>query len=545
MKEKLIELLSLDTESEILEFKLAKDSYSKDKLGKYFSALGNEANLAHKSVAYLIFGVNDKHEIVGSNISDRQLNEFKQEISNHISPALNFVNVERIQTEKGNVIVFSIPPAPRGTPISWKGHRYGRNGESLGGLNDFELNSIISQKEDWSSVIIENAGLEDLDKNAIDFAREQYSLKNPKQIHEIASWDDKKFLDKAKITIRGKITRTAIILLGKTESEHLINPATARITWILKDKDNIERDYEHFYCPLILAIDSVRSKIRNLNYRYLKSGTLFPEETEQYNSYLIRESLHNAIAHQDYSLGGKIVIVENEDGWLSFSNAGSFIPESVEDVVIKDIPEAIYRNVFLVNAMVNLNMIDTIGSGIKKMFNIQRRKFFPLPEYDLSNDKVSVTIYGKILNFDYAQRLASIPDLSLNEIISLDKVAKGKEISKEEAKILQNRGLIEGRRPNYHISSNVAIATGEKAKYMKNRGIDDLYCQKMIIEYLDKFGKGSRKDIEDLLLDKLPDVLDNAQKKNKIKNNLQYLRRGGEIEIKNRTWILSKNSKKI
>lgn len=534
-------ILSSETETEILEFKEAKNTFSKDKLGEYFSALGNEANLKGKSYAYIIFGVNDKtHEIVGSEISDKQLNEFKKEISDHTSPKLSFIDVQRIKKKQGNVIVFVIPPAPQGIPISWKGHRYGRNGESLGGLNDYELQQIMSQKSDWSAEIIEEASIKDLDSDAINFAREQFKLKNPKLAKDVKSWDNIKFLDKAKITVKGKITNTAIILLGKSESEYYINPATSRITWILKDKQNIEKDYEHFFNPFILAVDQVREKIRNLKYRYITSNTLFPDEVDQYDPYIIRESLHNCIAHQDYRLGGKIVVVESDDGWISFNNAGGFIPNSVEDVVVSDSPEAIYRNPFLVNAMVNLNMIDTIGSGIRRMFNIQRSKFFPMPEYDLSNNKVLVTFYGKVLDINYAQKLAEIPDLSLSEIIYLDKVSKGKSITKEEAQILRGRNLIEGRRPNYHISSHVAEITDEKALYMKQRGIDDDYCRKVIVDYLEKFGSGTRRDLEKVLLDKLPSVLSESQKKNKIKNNLQFLRSQGIIKVNNRSWILSK-----
>ena len=57
-------------ESEILEFKEAKNSYDIDKLGKYFSALSNEANLVGKDKAYLLFGVKDDKTIVGTNITD-------------------------------------------------------------------------------------------------------------------------------------------------------------------------------------------------------------------------------------------------------------------------------------------------------------------------------------------------------------------------------------------------------------------------------------------------------------------------------------------
>jgi ATP-dependent DNA helicase RecG len=332
----------------------------------------------------------------------------------------------------------------------------------------------------------------------------------------------------------------AILLLGKSESDHYLNPAQAKISWILKDKDNVEKDYEHFSCPFILSVNQVQKKIRNLKYRYIKDGTLFPEEVEQYDPYIIRESLNNCIAHQDYSLNGKINVVEREDGILVFSNAGAFIPESVEQVIEADAPESRYRNPFLSNAMVNLNLIDTIGSGIKRMYNIQRNKFFPLPDYDLGKLSVKVTIIGKILDTKYAVKLAQMPNLSLHEIILLDKVSKSKSMTEFEIKELKDKQLIEGRKPNFHISAEVAIATGEKSDYLKQRGIDDGYCQKMILNYLEKFGEGKREDFESLLLDKLPDVLDIIQKRNKIKNNLQTLRKQGKIDIKGKIWKMSK-----
>lgn len=535
-------LLSLSAENEVVEFKEAKNSFSKDDLGKYFSALGNEANLKELQQAWFIMGIKNDKTIVGTDITEVQVNEFKAEMAQHTSPRSSFVNVYPVAKAGKKLLLFEIPAAPKGQPVSWKGHRYGRDGESLGALSDMEYDIIKAQvnQQDWSAGIIDSASVADLSKTAIDFARQQYKEKNPKLRTEIDSWSDELFLDKAKVTIKGKITNAAILLLGKSESEHFINPATARISWILKGKDNVEKDYEHFESPFISAVELVSSKIRNLKYRYLKFGTLFPDEVDQYDPYIIREALHNCIAHQDYTLGGKIIIVENEDGWLTFTNSGNFIRSSVEDVVTTESPEPRYRNTFLVAAMVSLNMIDTIGSGIKRMYNIQRRKFFPLPEYDLSNHKVKVTITGKVVDVKYAQKLAEMPDLSLDEIIYLDKVAKHKELSDEAAKVLKRRGLIEGRKPNYHISSGVAAITGEQTDYMKQRGIDDSYCQKMIIDYLKKFPNRIRKDFETLLIDKLPDVLSAGQKKNKIKNNLQALRKQGLINVSNKVWTLSK-----
>ncbi|PRD48528.1 RNA-binding domain-containing protein [Sphingobacterium haloxyli] len=540
---KLEELLKLEAENEIVEFKEAKTQFDKDKLGKYFSALSNEANLKGRASAWLVLGVNDSRKIVGTKITDRQLNEYKQEISKHTSPKCNFLQDHRISTTNGEVILLEIPAASKGYPVSWKGHWYGRDGEALVALHDFEYERIKKQldTEDWSAKTVASATVEDLSPEAIAFAREEFKEKHPRLKDEISRWSDSVFLDKAKLTIKGKVTNTAILLLGKPESEHLISPAVARVTWILKDRDNVEKDYEHFYCPFVTAVEEVSTKIRNLKYRYIAGNTLFPEEVDQYDPYIIREALNNCIAHQDYTMGGKIVVVESEDGWLSFTNVGKFIPNSVEEVVIQDSPEPTYRNSFLVAAMVNLNMIDTIGSGIKKMFNIQRHKFFPLPDYDLSDDKVKAVFFGKLIDVNYAKKLAELPELSLEEIMLLDKVAKQKQLSSEAIRGLRSKGLIEGRKPNYHISSDIAKATKQEDDYIKLRGIDNGYIQKIIIDYLSKFGGTLRKDLEVVLMPKLSEGLSDVQKRDKIKNQLQELKHKKVIYVEGKEWRLVKN----
>ncbi len=546
-------LLTSNTETEVLEFKKAERQFDKDKLGKYFSALSNEANLNNMHSAYVLFGVNNDKTITGTKISDIQLNEYKQEIANNTSPSLNFRKVERIATDNGNVILLEIPAAPQGMPVSWKNHYYARNGESLSGLSIEKIERIRNQQkeDDWSRVIINEATIDDLDTEAILIAREQYAEKNPSKEKDISLWDDKTFLNKAKLSIKGKITRAAILLLGKSETDHYLSPGTSKITWILRDRDGIEKDYQHFFCPLLLEVNKVHAKIRNLKYRYLQEGSLFPDEVDQFDAFTIREALNNCIAHQDYRLGGKINVMEREDGILNFTNMGNFIPGTVENVITADSPEELYRNPFLANAMVNLNMIDTTGSGIKKMFVIQKNKFFPLPEYNLSNNKVSVSITGKVLDVNYARKLASMPDLSLSEIILLDKVQKQKKLSQSEIKELKIKGLIEGRKPNFHISARVANVTGEKAKYIRQRGFKDNHYKTLIIEFIAKYGKATKKDIDNLIIDILPDVLDNNQKKNKLRNIVYAMSKRDKTIINQGTsrypeWVLStSNNKKI
>lgn len=256
------------------------------------------------------------------------------------------------------------------------------------------------------------------------------------------------FLKKSKLSVGGKLTRTAILLLGLPESDHFIQPAQARITWQLRDADGNSRDYEHLGCPFILAIDQVYAKIRNLKYRYTKVDTLFPEEVSQYDQTAVREALNNCIAHQDYTKSERINVVEYEDGKLIFSNAGEFLPGSVETVLESEEPPRFYRNSHLAQAMVSFNMIDTVGSGIKNIFLQQKQRFFPMPDYDLSNNTVKASLIGKVLDIEFAKVLARNPTLSLEEIIMLDSVQKKKVLTEKEARILKGKGLIEGKKIN-------------------------------------------------------------------------------------------------
>lgn len=545
----LSKLCDLDVENEVVEFKEAKNDFDFRKLGRYFSALSNEANLKRAEYAWLVFGVEDKnHEIVGTQYRSikRKLNSLKGEIASRTNNRITFIDIHELFTSKGRVIMFQIPPAPKGIPVSFEGHFYGRDGEELSPLNIEEIERIRKQgnREDWSARIVEDASIDDLDEDAIEVARKNYKNKFPEKKEEVDQWDDITFLNKAKITIKGKITRTAIILLGKEESEHFINPAEAKIRWILKDESGIEKDYLIVGTPILLAVDKIYNKIRNLKYRYLQEGSLFPEEMSQYEPYSIREAINNSIAHQDYEMHGRINVVEMPDQ-LVFSNLGDFIPGSVENVINDNAPAEEYKNPFLANAMFNLKMVDTIGSGIRKMFLFQRDRYFPMPEYDLSGGRVELTLVGKVINEDYATLLAQRKDLSLNDVILLDRVQKKKSLSKVEEKYLRKKQLIEGRRPNYFLSKGVSQKLEQKADYSKNKGFEKQYYLDLILKAINEHGSLTRRDIDELLWNKLPEWMTEDKKKNKVMNLITELRKNEIIENKGTTfnskWMLKKD----
>ncbi|MDE1951177.1 MAG: putative DNA binding domain-containing protein [Betaproteobacteria bacterium] len=514
-------------ETEWLEFKANR--HEPQALGEYLSALANSACLLGMPRGYLAFGIEDGgHAVVGTTF-DPLAEKGKGEqllplwLSLGLQPNVGF-EIHPFVYHGQRVVLFEVHPA-FDRPVKFYGTAYVRDGTSKTELAKYpeKERAIWNRRIDWSAQLCEQAGLDDLAPEAIAKARQEYATKFPGQAKEFADWDDATFLNKARLTIRGAVTYAALLLLGRPEASALLAPAVARISWMLKNERNEELDYEHFGPPFLLNVDRVLARIRNLTVRELPDGTLFPVELTQYDPWVIREALHNCIAHQDYGLRGRIQVVETPDSLL-LTNVGGFLPGRVEKVIEQDAPLEIYRNPFLAEAMVNLNMIDTQGGGIKRMFLKQRQRFFPMPDYDLSQpERVMVTLRGRILDERYTRLLMAQTELGLSTIILLDRVQKGQRISADEAKRLKAAKLVEGRYPNLIVAGRVAAVTGEKARHIRNRGFDSQYYRDLIIALVREHQPVSREDIDGLLLDKLPDVLTQEQKLNRIHNLLRQL----------------------
>jgi ATP-dependent DNA helicase RecG len=521
-------------ETEWLEFK--DSNYEAQIIGEYLSALANSACLEGKPRAYLVFGVDDStHGVVGTSF-DPYAEKAKGNqdlliwLAMGLQPNVGF-EAHIFDHAKGRVVLFEINPAWN-RPICFNGKSYIRVGASKTELHKHpeKERAIWTSRSDWSAQIVESASLDDLDLGALAKARQQFLVKHPGQADELSGWDELTFLNKAKLAVHGKISKAALLLVGKPESSTLLSPAVARISWILKDDRNKELDYEHFGPPFISQVDGVLSRIRNLKIRTLPSGTLFPQELSQYDPWVIREALHNAIAHQDYGLQGRIQVVETPSSVL-ITNVGGFLPGDVEKVIRQNAPLEIYRNPFLAEAMVNLNMIDTQGGGIKRMFEKQRQRFFPMPDYDLGEaERVKVSIPGNILDEHYTRLLMDRTDLRLAQVLLLDRVQKRLRISPEGHKELKAAGLVEGRYPSLVIASKIAEATDQKARHIRDRGFDRKYYLDAIEVLVREHQPISRQDIDCLLLDKLPEVLSAKQKITMVHNLMNYLARRGRIE---------------
>jgi ATP-dependent DNA helicase RecG len=521
-------------ENEVAEFKRAGDGFSTDDIGKYFSALANEANLRDQDRAWLVFGVDNKtRKVVGTDYRPEpaRLQSLKMQMAEATEPSITLRNIHELAHSEGRVLLLEIPAAPLGMPVAWKGHYYARAGESLTSLGLDKLDEIRGQtgNADWSAQPVPGATLAHLDPAAVAKARESFAMKyaNRFAANEVAGWSDAVFLNRAKVTRDGQVTRATLLLLGKAEAAHLLSPQPAQMTWKLEGQ---ERAYEHFGLPFLLTSSALYRKVRNIQVRILPDDQLVAVEVAKYDRKIVLEALHNCIAHQDYGRNGRIVVTELPDR-LVLENEGSFFEGRPEDYIAGAKTPRRYRNPFLAQAMAELNMIDTMGYGIHEMHVGQARRYFPMPDYDLTEPQaVKMTIHGRVVDPAYSRLLIQKTDLPLEDILALDRVQKKLPLNDEGVlRHLRKAGLIEGRKPNFHVSATVAEATGSKAEYIRTRGFDDAHYKEMILGLLRKFGSASRQEIDRLLAGKLSDALDEEQKQNKISNLLSNLRRAKRI----------------
>ena len=441
-------------ENEVIEFKEANNDYDLNRIGQYFSALSNEANLKGLQHGWLVFGVRNKtHEIVGTDYRNKQgLEKLKHEIAQNTTGNISFIDIFEVYDNTKRIIMFKIPAAVVAIPTAWKNHWYGREGESLSALSIEELDRIRSQvRRDWSKQLIESSSVNHLDANAVRIARENYKIKQNRShiSEEIYKMNDEEFLTKLKLIVDGKLTNAAMVLLGNSDFDYMMD-SPPHMMWRLYGSDNMVKDYTEFGIPFITVVDEIYAKVRNLTYRYMPNQTtLFLTEIKQYDASLLRELLNNSIAHSEYTVGMRIYLDEYEDQ-IIISNAGTFLPGNVQAVLKPSYTAPYYRNQLLAETMTKFNMIDTVQMGIRKVFNIQKERYFPLPDYELSvPNKVAVKVYGKVLDENYSRVLFDHPEFDIETVFLIDKVQKGRNLEKGEIRRLRSIGVIEGKFPVY------------------------------------------------------------------------------------------------
>lgn len=368
--------------------------------------------------------------------------------------------------------------------------------------------------DDWTGNVVNDADMRSLDIGALRAARAAFCERFPDRAEESASWDDRTFLSRAGVLKRGRITVAALILLGKRDSGLI--PDTVCIRWRLVGRDGSVEDSRTFQVPMVLAASQAVSMVRNWTCTVSSAG----RQVSAYRNSVLLEAVRNAIQHQDYTMGGAVDVIERDSESVEVVSRGSF-PRRAPESFIEGSPQARPpRNQFLVSAMAGLGLVPASGTGIRSMYLAQAARRFPMPDFGISDDRVSVLFHG-IRAGAYARVLDLRDDLDLRTMMDLDRLAKLRYVPERRIRSLARRGLVE-------VMDGVpCIASGAGQQVLSAfvGGTDE----EAVLDLISRNGSVTRSDVADVLAARDRRELTPEQIRVKATNLLQSMRRRGLI----------------
>ncbi|MDP3148223.1 MAG: ATP-binding protein [Ignavibacteria bacterium] len=515
-----------------MEFKSATEDHSFEKIGKYFSALSNEANLKNQDFGWLVFGVNDCHNIVGTNYRNNpnSLHSLKQDIALHINNNITFIEIHELNLPEGRVILFQIPRAKQGIPISWKGHFYGRDGESLVPLNPVEFDQIRNQSRilDYSAQICNDASLNDLSDIAISIFRSLWFEKSNNR--NILNCSREQLLSDAEFLIDNKLNYAAIILLGTKEALSRYLPNAEIIFEYRNSETDIRNQFrENYKIGFLGILDKLWDLINARNgMDHLQEKFVF-KDIPYFNKEVIREAILNAVCHRDYQSPVSVFIRQFPKS-ISIENPGGF-PNGItsENILYRTNP----RNRRIAEAFEKCGLVERSGQGADEMFRKLIEESKPLPDYSRSdNFNVILKINGEIQDKNFIQFIQRLykernPELSIEQLLTLDEIRRSTlKIENRQAAIdqLLQQEIISKKNLKGVISYSLSneFYPGEKTfgKSKKQIGLEKQ--EAALIQFLSKHHKVSLSDLMELF---------SLSDRNKIYNILRPLKKEGLIEF--------------
>ena len=368
--------------------------------------------------------------------------------------------------------------------------------------------------DDWTGNIVNGADVRSLDPGAVKAVRASFCERFPDRAEDAGGWDDQTFLSRAGVFKRGKVTVAAMILLGKQGDRCL--PPSVGIRWRLYGTDGDLQDSRMLDGPAVLSMNRAVSMVCNWS---VKTGR--GDVVSAYRTSTLLEAVRNAVAHQDYSLGGTVELIEKEGESVTVVSRGRFPDRSPESFVKGPPMSGPKRNPFLVSAMAGLGIVPASSSGIRSMYLSQAYRRFPMPDFDICDDRVAVRLSG-LRGGSYARVLDLRDDLDIAAVMDLDRIAKNRYVPDRRLKALARRGLIEmiGDLPC------IASGAGQEVASAYTSGTP----QDAVMELISTKGWVSRSDVAEVLASRDSKDLTEEQLRVKATNLLQTMRRQGLIE---------------
>ena len=398
----------------------------------------------------LYIGKDDNGNVVGIENSKRLL----EELPNKITTILGIVSAVNLhETEQGEYIEIVVETQPN--PVNYKGEYHFRSGSTKQELKGAALDKFLLQKQGkhWDSVLIPNVSVADLKQETFDFFRKK-GVKN-KRLDKDTLTDSNELLLENLQLIENNYLKRSTILLFHPKPEKFVTGAYVKIGYFESDSDLRFQDEIHGN-----LFEQVEKTIELLFTKYIKAlisyEGIYRVETYEYPEEAIREAIHNAIAHKDYTGATPIQISVYKDKIMIW-NYGQ-LPENWTIDTLQKKHSSVPYNPDISNAFFRIGYIEAWGRGIRKMNEQCTEAALPLPLYYYESSGFWVVFRKDTYNEQ------SLKELNLNER-QIKAVLYVKENGKITNKEYQKINKISNRTATYELKELV-----EKFNLLKMSG---------------------------------------------------------------------------
>lgn len=501
-----------NSETATLEFKEARINFNDGERADYCAAIANMGG------GRLLLGIANDKSVVGTNVYQGTINQIPQQVYQQIEIT---VLVEEIQHPRGRVVIFDIPPRPVGQRVRSNGGRYTypvRRGESLGEMDDAMTREILNEvRPDFSSGTAEDLTLDDLDEKAIEDFKRRRAEKTGNEGFLTAQVAQ--ILADAELIRDGKLTFACLLLLGKKEKITEFLPQAEIIYEWRNDPEQIHHDSRVTWrAPYSAIYDEIWNTINARNIRMPYQEGFIQQEVLAFNEKACREAVNNAVAHRDYSISGRSIIIHASPKSFAVISPGGFPNEITPENVLSAPPH--WRNRLIAEAFDRINLVERSGQGIDNIFEISIRQGKGLPDFNGTNSNtVQINIPAKVKDAEFIKFLEKIINekqaiFSFDEIYELEKLREKKilPILKHKEKFLK-LGIIEkvGKTSGtkYILSHRYYSYQEKPGIYTRIKGFSRESKKELILEHIRREGKGKREDFIDAFPELKPQDLSN------------------------------------
>jgi len=504
-----------------LEFKKAANSFSKDKdLPDYCAALANEGG------GKLILGVEDKtHQILGTKAFEGTCNKLSHELLNKIKIR---VEVEELFCPN-RVLIFHIPSHLPGQLIKSTGdYRYPmRAGESLIEMDVATLRRILNETEpDFSAKMVPGLAVNDMDAVAIADFRRRWAQKQGRP--EYLNFSDEKLLHSVGILSDDGINYAGLILFAKKVKIDSLLPGS-EIIFEWRSALKVQHDFRKTWRePFFKVYEDVWATVNARNMRFPFQEGLIQREIYAFNEKAFREALLNAVAHRDYNMSDRSILIAVDPEKLVVKSPGGFpagiTPENI-------LHEQAWRNRVIAETFEKAGLVERSGQGMDDIFGSTIRDGKGVPDFAGSdNYAVRLNIPIQLKDKGFVMFLEKVTDkkqihLSFEEMYELECIREQRAGTLSFKDKFLSLGIIEqvGRTKGakYILAHAYYKHAGRPGVHTRLAGLSRDQKKELILTHLRRNKKGYVKDIEDGL----------SLKRKDVTNLLAELKRVGKIEF--------------